>query len=123
MRAISDPGASTETQLLVEPGRSGIRRAQPEIVESVSGRLDDLFDQLPANPELSIGRQDVEVTHPADTRRGGVRIDVEPAHADHSPIDHGGKQSLARAVEPIRANWPTPEQADARNAIRLARSP
>src|SRR5256885_6784082 len=54
----------------IQPGRRGILCTQPENVEATSGRLDDPTHQLPADPETPIGRQDVQMTHPADTRRG-----------------------------------------------------
>src|SRR5213594_3186389 len=106
MRAISRPYASTEPQPLIELGRRLILRTQPENVESGPGRLDDPADQLPAHPEAPIGRQDVQMPHPADTLRDGIRIDVEPAHADHSPTCQGSKEGLAGAVEPIRSAGP-----------------
>src|SRR2546426_11809921 len=103
MRAVSRALASTEPQSLIELGRRRILRTQPENVESGPGRLDDQADQLPAHPETPIGRQDVQMPHPADTLRHGVRIDVEPAHTDHSPTCQGRKEGLTGAVKPIRS--------------------
>ena len=101
MRAISDPDAPTEPQALIEPGRRGILGTQPKRVERASGRLENLSDQLPANPQLPVRRQDIEVTHPADAPRRGIRIDVEAAHPDHLPTHQGRKESLARTIKPI----------------------
>src|SRR5437867_7861253 len=101
MRAISRPYASTEPQPLIELGCPRILRTQPENVEAGPGRLDDPDDQLAAHPEAPIGRQDVQMPHPADTLRDGIRIDVEPAHADHSPTRQLSKEVLPRAVQPI----------------------
>src|SRR3989441_4154499 len=106
MRAVSRPHASTEPQPLIELGRRRILRTQPENVESAPGRRDDPADQLPANPEAPIGRQDVQMPHPGDALRQGIRIDVEPAHADHSPTYQGSKEGLTGAVKPIRSAGP-----------------
>jgi len=106
MRAISRPHASMESHPLIELGRRRILRTQPENVESAPGRLHDPADQLPANPEAPIGRQDVQMPHSADTLRFRMRIDVEPAHADHSRTYQGSKEGLAGAVKPIRSAGP-----------------
>src|SRR6266852_28752 len=106
MRALRYPGASTETQPLIELCCRRIVRTQAEAVEPAPGRLDDLSDQPPAKPEPPIGRQDVQVTHPADARRCRIRIDVEPAHPDHSPAHQGSKKSLAGTIKSIRAAGP-----------------
>jgi len=106
MRAISRPHASMESHPLIELGRRRILRTQPENVESAPGRLHDPADQLPANPEAPIGRQDVQMPHSADTLRFRMRIDVEPAHADHSPTYQGSEEGFAGAVKPIRSAGP-----------------
>src|SRR2546426_4337313 len=38
--------------------------------------------------------------------RRGIRIDVDPAHADHSPTYQGSEEGFAGAVKPIRSAGP-----------------
>jgi hypothetical protein len=106
MRAVGRALASTEPQPLIELGRCRILRTQPENVESGPGRLDDPADQLLAHSEAPIAQQDIQMPHPADTLRYGIRIDVEPAHTDHSPTYQGSKEGLTGAVKPIRSAGP-----------------
>src|SRR3989442_15378585 len=71
-----------------------------------SRRLDDSRDELLADPEPPVRRQDVEVTQPADAWLSGIRIDVEPADADDPLAASGHEQRLAGAVEAVGAAGP-----------------
>jgi hypothetical protein len=50
------------------------------------------------------------VSHPADGRRGGVGVDVEPADADDLAGDPGDEERLAGPVEAIGAARPVIDQ-------------
>ena len=45
-------------------------------------------------------------THPSDRRVRGVRVDVEAAYPDHSPIDQGREARLAGTIESIPSAGP-----------------
>jgi hypothetical protein len=46
------------------------------------------------------------MAHPADSIVGAARVDIEPAHANQSPVDPRGEQRFAGSVEAIRARCP-----------------
>ena len=106
MRAVRNRRAPKEAHPLIEPCRLGIPCAEPERVERASGSLDHLLHELSAHAEPPVVGEHVEVAHPADPWRGRIRIDVQAAHPDQSPIHQRGKQRLAGTIEPILAARP-----------------
>ena len=102
MCAVSGLGTRAKAATLVQPRRRGVRRTQAKAVEPAQGCLVHCRDQLPPNPEPSERRQHIQVTHPADTLLGGIRVDVQPADANEPPTDPGREQRFAGPVEPIR---------------------
>src|SRR5712691_8348541 len=95
-----------KAECFVQPRSRGILRTQAKIIESASRGVDYFFDQAPAHAEASRRNGDIEVAHPADTLVGGIRIDVEPTHADQSSVDPGSQQHFTRPIESIRAAGP-----------------